>query len=243
MADPDGQNAALTRGLAIVEAVSRASGPLRFSELRAVIGEISDSSLARLLRSLESSGHLQRDADEGYKMGRRLAAWQAALRVGPTDWRVRLQVEIQQLCQMAHESAAAAYLQQDQITVAYGQTVEGGVTVMRTGTLLHFEADHAGSLAILAALPANLRNQLLVSRFSRIPDREEYRVGVEEARRGKGLWLDRSRERPGISRLAVALTVNGRPGSLFFCLPTESALARYGQLSTALLEARERLET
>lgn len=233
---------ALSRGLAILESVSLATRPLRFSELRAVAPDMPDSTLSRLLRSLEVSGHLARVSDAGYASGPETCRWLAAIRKSSRDFRDVAAEVIQVLTSTTHESAAVALLGEEAIQIVKSQTVQEAIWIIREGQLLHFEADHAASLAILHQLPSTRRREALKSSRSRIRNLAEYTAAVKATRQTDGLWLDHSRERPGICRMALEFAHAGQPGAVFLCLTIESARQRYKALGLALRAAQSALQ-
>lgn len=227
---------ALSRGLRLLEAVSVADAPLRFSDCRELLPGIGDSTLARLLQGLETEGYLERAEGEGYAPGPALREWRGRLtRQGP-DFPSLAREAVAGLVRAADESAAVCLLEGDRIVTVTGHSVPGGIQVMRPGDTLHFEADHAAALVILQSLSPAARRRLLAGPHSQIADESAYAEGLAAARWEDGLCRDQSRLRPGVSRIARGFRCRGQPGAVFYCVTTERA-RRSADLALALESA------
>jgi|GEM_PF-5252115 len=233
---------ALSRGIAILESVSLTTRPLRFSELRAIVPGVPDSTLSRLLRSLESSGHLARHADMGYTAGPETRRWMTAIRQSPSRFHDVVIEQLKFLTTTAKESAAVALLDDEAIRIFKSQAVPEAVSIISEGEILYFDTDHAGCLAILHQLDRTRRAEAFKSRYSRIHHAKEYAAAIRTTRLKSGFWLDRSRARPGICRIALGFTHNGQPGTIFLCLTVESAQRHWDFLSRALRTAQKTLQ-
>lgn len=233
----------LSRSLAVLRQVSCAGKPVRFSEMRKALDDLPDSSLSRLLRGLEEAGYLVREGRAGYLAGPRLAAWTSGLRGLPPDPLQRYRDCVKTLVRRTNESAGVAVLEADRLVVMASETASGAVSIIPSGETLHFEADHAASLAILALLPAGERARLVGSPCSRISRPQALARGLRAARQGAGLFLDQSRERPGISRMAVAVKTGERLLSVFLCLTEKQARSDPAFYAQALKAAKAELET
>jgi len=142
----------LARGLRVLEALSVADGPLRFSDLKALLPGLTDSTVSRLLQTLETDGYVAKESTLGYVSGPALRAWFERMAILPKSAiEVFRQVALN-LSWLSNESAAIAILQDARLTVVASQLVEGAVSIIGVGGCLHFEADHAGSMALLRAL-------------------------------------------------------------------------------------------
>lgn len=230
---------ALTRGLELIDFFVGRSDGLRYSEIKAHWPALADSTLTRLLRSLEAAEWLLRDADALYHAGPRLLACEQRIRGTERPLRRRLEELARGLSLQTHESAAVVRWQGESLMTVASVSVPDGVSVLEYGHRLHFEADHAASLAVLAQLSRKERLACLHGPHSRIASERAYHAGVKAARREDGCWLDESCARPGVSRLAVGLTLGDLPGALFLCLTTATARRDYPRLSEALLTARQ----
>lgn len=226
-------NAALARGLKVLEYVSLQAGPVRYSAISAQLSGINDSTLSRLLRSLESLGYLIRETD-GYTLGAAWKRWQTLLQSKPlNDAEVFERMVLDLVCR-TNESAGVALLMEDRLVVVASRTAREGVSIIGEGDVLHFEADHAASMAVLDSLPESARLACLDSPYSRMADRDAYVAGREALHEENGVFLDRSLTRPGICRMAVCFERGAVYGSLFLCMTRERAEAGFSELAACL---------
>jgi len=235
-------SSALGRSLAILQAASLADRPLRYSDLKASTPGISDSTFSRLLRSLERSGYLVHVPEAGYAPGPGIRRWTDAIRQSPRDFSDIAAETVDVLTAATQESAALALLEDSTIRIVESRTMPDAVSVVRKDGILHFEDDHAASLAILHQLPPDRRTALLTTRHSRIRTTTRYVSGVKAALRAEGFWLDQSRARPGICRMALPFQRHGKPGAVFFCLTLVSAQQRKDVLLRELRVAQAALQ-
>lgn len=241
-AAPTNPDSALSRGLKLVEHFLQTDRPVRFTELRELLPGIPDSTLSRLLRTLEENGCIAPVAKSGYTAGPRIAEWRRlAADSGKADWSRRVEQAVHELARLTNESAAYAELRDDRLAVAVSVTVPGAVSVIGPGSTLHFEADHAAALAVLNSLPPPQRQRLIEGRYSRIPDSFAYHEGIRNFKQDDIIFLDRSRERPGICRIAVPVETPVRHGALFLCLTLDRAAEAQGALVDQLLRQRNAL--
>lgn len=236
------KNNILSRGLAVLQAVSTADRPLRFSELRTVAMHVPDSTLCRLLQSLESSGHLTHQPDVGYTPGPQIQHWLKAVRKSPQSFQDCAAAQIQILTSTIRESAAVALHDGEAIRILKSKTEPDAISIIEEGEILHFESDHAASLAILHQMKNAALNQALKSRYSRIRNAQEYGKAVKATLRKDGLWLDRSQIRPGICRMALPFSYHKCPGAIFLCLTLETARKKTTALFHALRIAQQELQ-
>lgn len=232
----------LSRSLAILRLISCAGKPVRFSELREALDELPDSTLARLLRRLEEGGYLIREGRVGYLPGSRLEAWKNDLGKLPPDPLRRYRDCVKTLVRQTNESAGTAILEADRLVVTASETASGAVSIIPPGGILHFEEDHAASLAVLALLPPSERERLIGGSYSRISGPRALARGLRAARQEKGLFIDQSRERPGISRIALAFKTGTVPGVVFLCLTGHQARTQSAFYAEALQAAKTELE-
>ncbi len=224
---------ALDRGLLIVEKVLFAPRPLRYGELKDAVAGIGDASLNRLLKALSESGCIARGADGRYVRGSRLERWRTELgsRVGIDTF---IEAEVTALSHATHESVAYGRLERDAIRVVYSISCPDSISVLPPGGVLHFEADHAGALAVLAQLDTRKREAAVQSSRSAIGTIAELDRALANSLKG-AVYLDRSRARVGVSRLSAAIHDPLGPSTLFYCLPTERMLAREEELTRELV--------
>ncbi len=75
----------LSRALRVINAASNAADGLRFSEIQALLGNISPTTVSKILRELQSGGVLEKSSDGRYRIGLMVAVWakSAGARRGP----------------------------------------------------------------------------------------------------------------------------------------------------------------
>lgn len=229
---------AVSRGMSVLRTLGREAGPVRFSDFRRTLPGLSDSSLSRILRGLEEAGYLVRHGERGYGPGPELEQWQCELAARPLSAVEQDERAVRELVRRTNESAGAAFLESGRLVVTASRTADGAVSIIGPGSTLHFEADHAASLAVLEILPERERLRLLEGPYSRIGGRERYVRGRERLRREGSVVMDQSLERPGISRVALAAASGDRRGTLYLCLTEKQARERLAELAGILEEVR-----
>ncbi|WP_309398870.1 winged helix-turn-helix transcriptional regulator [Cerasicoccus maritimus] len=243
MSDGVSKNAlpALDRGLHILNQIIRAGGAVRYSELRANLPGIQDSSLSRTLKALEAYGYISRDADIGYSITEQVRAWGSYLNNERPTLATLAQKEVDQLTSSADESAAVVILEGDHITTLHSKSMSGGISVLPPGGLLHFEPDHAAAIAVLSELPASERNAYLKGPLSKFPTKPAFRPHLDAMRQDSDCLIDRSQERPGVCRIARSFKHGAQIGAVFFCLTIEACLAKQATLESLLCGATDQL--
>ena len=241
MPSPGNITSALIRGLKILQRVSEAKQAVRFSDLREALPGIQDSTLTRLLQNLEAAGYLKREERNGYSAGEELAQWLGGLKV-----RIRNPAQIYHqavfdLVTRSNESAGIAIMERDRLAVVSSQTAPGAVSVIEAGQTLHFEADHAGSLVVLADLDKTKRNALLRSSFSRMENEKTFQAALGSLVKKGEVCLYRSAARPGICRMAAAFRSGDIRGAIFLCLTETRAKQDFAGLREVLVEVRDAL--
>ena len=204
---------ALDRGLALVEHLVLNPTPKRYGELKRLLGGIPDASLNRLLASLVASGYIAKDREQGYVPAPRVAAWFGAV-AADRDMADLARIAVGRAAEAARESAAFALLQGEAIRILASENYPNSVTVIGEGQTLHFEADHAGALAVLSQAlekdgPEAVAG-LLSAEESRIGSLAElnaafgqYSLGSMLSPAGQKAYADESRARHGVSRIAL----------------------------------------
>jgi len=229
--------------LKLLRHISSAEGPVRFSELREVLGGIQDSTLSRTLQNLEADGYLERDGKAGYRAGRALESW---IRESSSAPRTRFQLfneTVERLVRETNESAGIVSLEQEERLVAVAsQSAPGGIWILEAGSILHFEPDHAAALAVLEQLPRSIVSGLLRGPFSRIDGPGDLKKAMLGLKRIDGCLTDHSEIRPGVSRIARSLEVGGSYVALFLCTTTEMIRTKGTLLAAALNSALQDLE-
>jgi DNA-binding IclR family transcriptional regulator len=222
---------ALERGLLIIEALIESQNELRFSDLKQILCGISDASLNRLLVSLLQSGHINKSVT-GYSLNNRVKEWIGTL--GREDSLERLYDRaVENLVDTLQESAGFCRLEEGRILVKASRSCPDSIGIIEPGGTLHFEEDHAASLALLSLLDDEKRLIALNSEYSFIQDEYIYREMLLRFKRGSVI-ADTSFRRVGISRIAIPVAVGQYPCALFICLPSAA-------VEQKLLEVEEKL--
>lgn len=231
---------ALARALAILDellerpAVDEPRPVFTYAQLGRLLPETGDASRARLLKELVGLGVLSKTPD-GYGYGERVLRWRRAL--ADTGGVTRIaEAVVDFLIARTGESAAVGMLAGDEIRILAGRSVPGSISIIPAGGLLHFEADHAGALAILSQVPRAEQERLVAGPSSRLADPDTIREALGRWQ-AHGVLADRSTWRPGVSRVAIGL-----PGlaSAFLCVPTPTLATKIPQFAAALTEAASR---
>lgn len=78
-------NSLLSRALRVIDAVSNAPGGLRFSEIQALLGNISPATVSKILKELQAFGVLEKSPEGRYQTGLTVTFWakSAGTRRGP----------------------------------------------------------------------------------------------------------------------------------------------------------------
>ncbi len=233
----------LIRGLKLLEHLSSAVEPVRFSDLRDVLSGATDATLSRLLQMLEGAGYVERREREGYVAGPSLECWMRQCQAKEPDFGQLCERSVQQLSMSTNESAGFVLLEVDHLSLLASCTAEGAVSIAPAGSVFHIEADHAASLAVLSALTKKHVRQLIRGPYSRIASVEDWSEAdqVSAVSNDPPIYLDRSRQRPGICRMATPVQVGERIGALFLCLTVEQARTHQERLQVALVKARDGL--
>ncbi|MBC2596150.1 helix-turn-helix domain-containing protein [Ruficoccus amylovorans] len=239
----------LQRGLAVLDLLIRSgAGRMRYSEMKTALPGVQDSTLARLLKSLEALGYVERLADAGYRLSSRVFGWGPYLNRARPAFADLARIEVERLAAEGGESACLIVLEEDRLAVRESLSVEGGISVIRAGDTLYFEPDHAGAVAVLSLLSAGEQKRLLAGPFSRFSDGESLADSLRtmsadgDISAPGGMLLDESSVRPGVCRLAKPFHCGETLGCVFYCLTLDAARTRRPLLSILLEGACRRLE-
>jgi DNA-binding IclR family transcriptional regulator len=244
MPDPNSKSAlpALGRGLYILDQLIRNEGPVRYNELRASLPGVQDSTLSRILKALETYGYIDRDPDNGYSTTVKVSAWSPYLRATTSDLSTLAHKEIDQLVALGEESAAVVQLVDDRILTLCSRTMKDGIQVLSAGDPLHFEADHAGAIAILEQLNQSERKSCIKDSASELIVTKSLQQIIDSMRTDDDVLIDRSHARPGICRMAISFKHGSVLGAVFFCLTVEACQSKGAHLATLLRASVNRLK-
>lgn len=237
----DERIAALDRGLAVLDLLIREPGEKRFTDFKSQFAEMTDATLTRLLKALQASGYLQRNEAGRYETGDKLKHWEGLLaqRTLPVDQLVK-QVVIN-ISECTNCSASFVQLEGGRLVFRYTQTQMNAPALCPDGTILYFESDHAAALAFLDAQP-DFQQRTFVenSALSRMADFNEFLTSIGDFKR-QGYFVDQSRSRIGISRLAIYCKVGLLEGVFFIGLTTAELALREQELATLVKTEVDRL--
>ncbi|WP_269524590.1 winged helix-turn-helix transcriptional regulator [Coraliomargarita parva] len=233
---------ALDRGLHILDQLIREGGPLRYNELRSKLPGIQDSTLARILKALETYGYIHRAPDQGYSITQEVRNWGNYLGQSSPDLTTLAQQEVDRLVEQAQESAAVVLSQDQRLTTIASRTQNNGIQILSVGGLLHFEADHAAAISVLAELPTAERKASLQSATSRFPEKYSFTSILNAMKQADGCLIDQSLERPGVCRIARAFKHGPKVGAVFYCLTQEACRAKQAELGRLLDQTVQRLQ-
>ncbi len=230
---------ALDRGLDLLESVITSINPLKYTDLKKSIPGISDSSLNRLITSLIEKEFLEKSLDGYYTEGVNLRKWTKFL-IKESNLNELIDHILGGLLDLTNESVGLAKLTDNRIEMIKRINADNSISIIPKGAILHFESDHAGSLAILDSLSHETRISLLENSFSRISSIKEYEEGIEKFKYIDGkqhiYFLDESVSRIGVSRLAVPLWINKELYVLFICAPSQRLIANKEKFIEILIE-------
>lgn len=210
---------ALDRGIQVIEHLLAKEGEASYSEIKQLFNGITDASLDRLLRALGASGCVNKISRGAYVLGARPIAWKNAV-LADHAWETKIKHCVYQINEATGESAALAVLEDDRLRIAASRSVIDSISIIPAGSILHFEEDHAGSLAVLHNLPAEERARLISSAASRIDSIRQLENAIHTFSFGS-FFADKSSLRVGVSRLSVFVSTVKGPGSVFVCGPSE----------------------
>lgn len=237
----DERIAALDRGLAVLDLLIREPGEKRFTDFKSQFAEMTDATLTRLLKALQASGYLQRNEAGRYERGEKLQGWEDLL----TERRLPLDQLVKQavinISECTNCSASFVQMEAGRLVFRYTQTQMNAPALCPDGTILYFEPDHAAALAFLDAQP-DFQQRILVesSEFSRMVDFNEFWTSIGDFKRN-GYFVDQSRSRIGISRLAIFCKVGLLEGVFFIGLTTVELDLREQELATLMKAEVDRL--
>lgn len=228
---------ALSRGLTILELLIKHPRGLRYTELKESLDGVGDASMGRLLTALTESGFAVKQYNR-YFASERVRSW---LSWDKNAVAVFIHKTVDAVADESGESAAFALYEGEQIRIAYSRNCQDSINIIPAGDTLHFEDDHAASLAVLGLLSEKERERALASPFSR-SSIEAWKEGQRCFYRD-GYYADRSKQRRGISRIAVPWSDGQRRGALFLCLPTERLIKSEKRLAELIKKTLDIAET
>lgn len=215
---------ALARGLAILEALSRAQKPLNNGDLARATA-LAPSTVSRLTHTLTVLGYLRlSQSARSYELTPKNLTLGYPVLAGLTLLE-RARPHLKHLAERTGETAAIAI--RDGLHVTFVEVVQGSNMVavrLATGGRLPIGVSAAG-LAILSALPEQERRMIATRVRTGITrhngDAEAFRAHLAAACKD-GLSIVRDAWRPGIGGIAVSIQTNGELAALTIPVATGS---------------------
>ncbi|PCJ62928.1 MAG: hypothetical protein COA79_02020 [Planctomycetota bacterium] len=211
---------ALTRGLTIIDGFIQSAQPQRYHQIKKMIEGITDASLNRLIQSLIEDCYIIKDNDGSYQLSNKVNLWGSHLS-GQKNWNSIMEELIDKVSNDLGESAAIGVLENDRIIIKKSKSVQDSITIMKNNSTLHFESDHAASLAILDSVTITQRKKLIKSNYSSIKSYAEFDNAIKKFKR-QDIFTDKSERRNGISRVSISFTIDKKPATLFIATTTTS---------------------
>jgi len=232
---------AITRTLDVLECFSDERPNLSLKEIGELV-DLPESSLFRILLTLESRGYLKQNSDGSYCLPPKLLFGKLYERAERA--RILVRPFLQQLASRFDETASLAYLYGDRIQAL--DTVETFHEIRMTNKPGRVLPPHCSSLgkAITAFQEPALINRILETyglyrRTERtVVDRQALLAEFEEVRK-RGYAVDREETVVGGVCIGAAITANGHPVSLAISVSTplvRMSPAREEEITAAVLE-------
>jgi DNA-binding IclR family transcriptional regulator len=226
---------ALDRGVHVLMELIATRRSCRFSELKAMLVDITDASLNRLLKALIASGVLCKDERGSYFLAPRVI--QLINRPTEAELVTTLTHRLGVISHQIKESVGLLKIEGDTLLVMYAENYPESVSVDSQRGSMYFEADHAACLEILRFLPRDELRGLMKSANSR-SSLKEMLAGIKSFCR-EGFSFDQSKARLGISRLAVHLTLDHSHFAAFIVSTTDQIQAMETQYVEALMRLKD----
>lgn len=215
---------ALARGLAILEALSRAQKPLNNGDLARATG-LAPSTVSRLTHTLTMLGYIRlSQGARAYELTPKNLTLGYPVLAGLTLLQ-RARPHLKLLAERTGETAAIAI--RDGLHITFVEVVQGSNMVavrLATGGRLPIGVSAAG-VALLSALPEQERRMIAARVRSSITrhggDAEAFKAQLAAACR-EGVALVRDAWRPGIGGIAVPIRTNGELAALTIPVATGS---------------------
>lgn len=231
---------ALARGLEILDYMVKSGSAKRYGDISKHFGDISDASLNRLLKSLMSSGFIEKDVNRKYCITDRVRGWKQYLG-GDISFRKIIAPHVESLASKVNESTSFAIYTEERIEILCRTNMIDSFAIVPDGSIIDFELDHAAVLAILPNLNEKEFNKAINSSISSITSRDEFYKTVSGARTGE-VYIDTPSTRLGMKRMAVPIKLPQLTGALFICAPTQRIENQFELYREHLLDCRNNIQ-
>lgn len=226
----------LSRALELLPFLARVR-ERRYTEIRDTL-KVGDASLSRLLKHLEDLGWVHSPSRGRYAMGKRFTELSEVLSLDVLEGEVS--EEVRNLALKAEQSCAWVCMEDGFVSCRCRHSIENSISILRKGTLLHTEFDHAASLSVLSLSSLEMRRDSYSMPGSTISNEDDFQRSLRLFKRGE-IFLDITKVRPGVSRIAIPFMYRGKPTSIFFCGPSVQIRQKWRWYRDLLIEARDRL--
>lgn len=212
---------ALERGLRLLDLLIRESRGLSYGELKKSMADVGDASLARLLKSLVETTHVEKVDDGSYGIGLAIKDWFSESEQGSRQRDDRfIDLAVKQLSETLQESVGYVEWDRQELLIESRCIQVDSLHVMDIGTRFKLQSDHAAALAIFSTLSSPIQEDLMDRSLTEFLNWESY-LKDEQAFRYETAYLDQSRLRRGVSRMAMPVVWERGRGALFICSTTE----------------------
>jgi DNA-binding IclR family transcriptional regulator len=150
----------------------------------------------------------------------------------------KIKTLIENLVKRTGESAGFCLYRNKKLVILHSISCPDSINIIGPGNILHYEADHAASLAVMDLMTKEERDEALKSSYS-LTTESDWLAGRKQFSK-ESYYADLSRLREGISRLALPWQNKTDKGSLFICLPTIRMKQREERLIEIMQEELDR---
>ena len=234
---------ALDRGLEVLRFIILNEEPQRFTDIKSLFPNLSDSSLTRLLKALIASGYLVRAPNGLYAIGGNLLEWKSTLKNDTSDQQKQIELTVKKIADATGCSASFCQLvDSEHLEFFYTHNLPAAWALYPHGYDLNFEPDHAASLAYLDSIEmSEVKKFIADSKHSKILDRKEYQASLKLYKRD-GYYVDESQTRIGLSRLAIPFFHEDIQGVFFIGLSTAELEVREQEIVKIMIDTIQKIK-
>ncbi len=235
----------LSRALRVINAVSNAADGLRFTEIQSLLGNISPTTVSKILRELQYGGVLEKSPDGSYQIGLTVSAWAKSVgaRRGPMQI---IREQMQRLFETYEVSVNVFTCSNGRMFCLESMMADEGPALWPSGKSLELQ------LAVIGAVfyydDTVLRDEkFLLAQCERHRPKltlETVRRMIEDAQREQ-IQCDPGLFYPGTYRLAVSLVKQGAVAMVLgvgILEAVQNGTDCVEYLRQALLDAKLRIE-
>ncbi len=201
----------LTRGLRVIDAISRAETGLRFSQIAEVLGSPSPATVNKILKELLAENVVQRLDDGAYGLAAKVQVW-SAVAASSVDEPALIKRELHRLHTQLQVTAKVFVRVGDQIYCTDGFVDEASPALMSVGNHTEIHPTVIGAVFFMSKAELN-KHDKAVEKYARIHD---YAVTADKIRKvmkqsiQNGIEDDQALYYPGSRRLSVPVSIGGQ---------------------------------